>query len=158
MKKIPLTQGKFAIVDDEDYPLLNRWSWFAHNERGYWYAVRKHVRMHRFILGAKKGQEVDHANGNGLDNRKSNIRICTISQNQANANLRQEQKTSQFKGVCWHKHSRKWRAQIKVNGEKIHLGCFLNEIDAARAYDVVARHYFGEFARTNFQREEEKPQ
>ncbi len=159
MKKIPLTQGKYAVIDDEDYDWLAKWKWHAHQYCGRWYALRtvylgggrKHrenriIRMHREILNTPQGMETDHANGNGLDNRRSNLRICTRSQNAANRKVNK----SGYKGVHLHKQTGKWHPRIKVNYESISLGLFENQKDAARAYDKAARHYFGQFARTNF--------
>ena len=105
MKKIELTQGKFALVDDEDFEWLNQWKWYA-NHLGYtWYVVRsvrydnevKAILMHRSILNAKIGEEIDHINHNGLDNRKKNLRICTRSQNNMNRNKLRG--TYKYKGV-----------------------------------------------------------
>lgn len=157
MKEIPLTQGKIAIVDDEDYQGLSQYKWCAAKLHGIFYAVRavrgenkKHILMHREILGLTKGdgKQTDHHNHNSLDNRKCNIRICSNRQNQQNRHKKRG--CSQYKGVSWYKRDKKWFAQIKVNSQKIHLGCFNNQIDAAKAYDKKAKELFGEFACTNF--------
>lgn len=156
MKKIPLTQGKFAIVDDEDYAELSKHKWYALKVDKTWYAYRGArmpnnkmalVAMHRQILNAPKGSEVDHMNHNGLNNKRDNIQICSKGQNQANQNMRGG--TSVFKGVYWHKSREEWRAQIKHNRKNICLGSFSNEVDAAKAYDKKAKELFGEFALTN---------
>lgn len=157
MKKIPLTQGKFAIVDNRDYLRVSKFKWYASCVRKFlWYAKRHTPRrngkqgtilMHRLILDAPKGAHTDHINGNGLDNRRSNIRPCTNRQNCQNQQKRRG--TSKFKGVCWHKTSGWWRAQIGHLGKVIYLGDFTNEKDAAEAYDKAAVKYFGEFANTN---------
>ncbi len=152
MDKIRLTQGKVALVDAQDYEWLNQWKWCTACWRQYLnYATRresgKQVFMHRVILGVLKGQEVDHINGNGLDNRRENLRICTRSQNQHNRKATQG--TSKYKGVSWSSRDKRWRAKIKVFGVSKMLGNFIEEKDAARAYDEGAIEYHGEFARTN---------
>lgn len=156
-KLIPLTQGKFAIVDDEDYEWLNQWKWCAFiNESGQCYAARgtrrnhqrKTILMHRLIMNATKGQIIDHKNHNSSDNRRANLRICTHQQN--DRNRRKVFGSSKFKGVSWKKSNSCWCAYIKINGKHKSLGFFHNEIDAAKAYDVKAKELFGEFAKTNF--------
>jgi len=106
------------------------------------------IRMHRLILKAQKGQQVDHINGNGLDNRKDNLRFCTSSQNYQNSRKRKNC-SSKYKGVWWHKQSKKWQTGIVLNYKNYHLGYFTNEIEAAKAYDLTAAEFFGEFARLN---------
>lgn len=161
MKKIPLTQGKFALVDDEDYERLNQHKWSASKHYNTYYAGRNtgkrpnrgHIYMHRQILGLTKGDGkiTDHFNDNGLNNQKANLRIVTNSENAYRAKTRKAiNKTSKYKGVCWHKVPQKWVASIKYNGHLIYLGIFNTEIKAAKAYDVKAKELFGEFARFNF--------
>jgi len=106
--------------------------------------------MHRLIMGNPQGMEVDHINGNGLDNRRCNLRVVTTSQNQANQHARRGR--SSFKGVF--KQRSRWRARIHVQQKGINLGSFLTEEEAARAYDAAALHYFGEHACLNFPRQE----
>lgn len=154
MKRIPLTQGKFAIVDDELFEWLNQWKWCAHKNRNTYYAERGgkgHIQMHREILGLTygDGKLSDHINHNGLDNRQSNIRICTNAENLQNQRP-QKDKTSKYKGVRWSKVAEKWRAYIKKNKKWSCLGYFANEIDAAKAYNRKAKELFGEFACPNF--------
>lgn len=156
MKEIPLTQGKAAIVDDEDFEWLSQWKWSARKDRSIWYAVRWQkgrmngkrilLLMHREILHPPIGMETDHKDGNGLNNQRSNLRTATNSQNQQNAKHRKGLST--FKGVSW--HVGKWQSQIRVEGKRLHLGRFSSETEAAFAYDQAAKRYFGEFARTNF--------
>ena len=152
---IPLSQGKFAIVDAEDYAFLMQWKWCANKNGNTFYAKRfaktvngkyKLILMHRLINKTPKHSYTDHKNGNGLDNRKSNIRTATINQNGAN---RKKNKigTSKYKGVTWNKALGKWKTYIRVNKELIHLGYFTNEEEAANAYRDRARIEFGEFAR-----------
>lgn len=156
MKRIPLTRGKFAIVDDEDYEWLNQWKWYAQKHHRTWYAKRailkngklKTIYMHRQIVNAQKGQETDHKDGNGLHNQRSNLRFCTGSQNQMNKKM-QKNCSSEFKGVYLGNRLKRWRARIFLNKKQFHLGYFDKEKDAAKAYNKVAKKYFGEFARLN---------
>ena len=160
MKEITLTQGKVAIVDDDDFESLSQFNWHFHAGTGYarrGTGGRKNHRkiyMHREVMRAPTGVEVDHIHGNLLDNRKSELRLATHRENTKNQTLfstaRAGKKTSRFKGVCRPADSRKWLASITVDGEHIRLGVFTDETDAARAYDAAAREYFGEFARCNF--------
>jgi len=152
-KLIPLTQGKFAIVDAEDYDWLNKYKWYASRAKRTYYArgtiKGKHVRMHRLILDAPPHLFVDHINCNGLDNRRKKLRLCTHFQNQQNRRPSLNGK-SKYKGVCWSKRHKKFRARITYNRKSYHLGLFDSEIDAAKAYDKKALELFGEFAYLNF--------
>lgn len=145
MKKIPLTQGKFALVDDEDFERVNQFKWAAQNEHGHWYAVRV-VRMHRFILNAPEAFHVDHVDDDGLNNQGANIRICTPSQNQHNRI--KQQGSSKYKGVTKYING-KWRVVVGICGKSTHFGYYEDEREAALVYDRVAVKHFGEFARTN---------
>lgn len=159
MKEIGLTQGHKTVVDDEDFEFLNLTNWHAyvgHNEHVY--AVRNErisatkrttLKMHRILIGAKSGELVDHINGNTLDNRKSNLRICNKYQSAQNRG-KFAGTQSKFKGVRWHVSEPKhWQAVIKNNRKCISLGYFKSEIEAARVYDSAAIKFHGEFARTN---------
>ena len=110
---------------------------------------RTSIQMHRFVLNLKpEDSELDHVNRNGLDNRKSNLRKATRSNQMANARKRKGELTSKFKGVCWTR--RRWQSNITVNGKQIYLGRFKDETEAALAYDTAAKEHFGEYAKTNF--------
>jgi len=160
MKQIELTQGKVALVDDDDFEWINQWNWHIanHKRRGLYYARRSGVSvngerpvflMHRQILNAPKGSCVDHINHNGLDNRRENLRLCNNSQNHQNT-LKSAKNTSGYKGVVRHSKVNKWVAQICVSRRRIYLGYYDNIIVAAKVYDSAAIKYFGEFACTNF--------
>lgn len=173
MKHIELTKNKIAVIDDEDYKLISLNQWYEDKN----YAVRvitiqksnkikgikskrERIYMHTVILENKLGrklkkeEEVDHINGNGLDNRRCNLRPCTHSQNQANGvkykTYNHQKTTSKYKGVSWRKDCSKWHARIRYQKKLIHLGHFNDEIRAAEVYDEAAKKYFGEFARINF--------
>lgn len=170
MKEIPVgTEGLVALVDDEDYPLLSRFSWLPSDGpgNGTTYCVMSYplrrggkrdyitIPMHRLIIPARRGWEVDHRDTNGLNNQKSNLRECTRSQNIANTRTINRPKSSRFKGVHFHKGKGKWIARIKVNQKAVFYRGFDDETEAARAYDAKARAVFGEFARLNFPAEGE---
>jgi hypothetical protein len=150
---IPLTRGQFAIVDAEDYPHLSRFTWFAEDAYKTYYAVRKEngksIKMHRQITSAPDHLVVDHIDHNGLNNQKSNLRLATFTQNCRNQR-RLSHKTSRYKGVHWHKGSKKWSAQITCDNKTHHLGYFTSQIDAAKAYDKAAAKFHGDFAHLNF--------
>lgn len=158
-RTIPLTQGRVAIVDAEDYERMARFKWCARRDKHAIYADRHardesgkrlSVSMHRAVMGAGKGQIVDHINHNGLDNRRANLRECTHSENLRNRRSAQSGSVSQYIGVSWHNGNAKWCAHIKVDGRPTHLGYFNDERLAALARDAAARLHFGEFANFNF--------
>ena len=153
MKKIQLTQNKFTIVDDEDYGELNKRNWYANLNRSVktYYAVRKdyqlnkkNIHMHRVIMNCPKDKFIDHINGNTLDNRKENLRICTGTQNQGNMKIHKDN-ASGIKGITWDKSRKKWKAQISINNKSKHLGLFSDKLKAKAAYTKAAKQYFGEF-------------
>lgn len=153
MKEITLTQNKIALVDDEDYALVSQFKWHACYDKSKdgWYARSSRgkgppglVNMHRLIM--QPGQlEVDHVNGDSLDNRRSNLRLCTRRQNSMNQK-NHKNSTSKYKGVSWYTRENCWRAAITVYGNYKLLGYFDNEKEAAQAYRVAAQKYFGEYA------------
>lgn len=157
MITIPLTKGQAALLDDCDAHLAAlRWSSKPDSRTTYAFrwtqrpdGKRVRLRLHRAVLNAPPGVEVDHINGNGLDCRRSNLRLATASQNKANVALRRDSKSG-FKGVSFDARDRKWCARIQVAGRKIGLGRFTDPVSAARAYDAGALRYFGTFARLNF--------
>lgn len=156
-KKIPLTQGRFAIVDDDVYEWASQYKWYVKRKRNAFYAARntgifpfqKTTYLHREIVNAPPEAQVDHANCDGLDCRRSNMRLATNAENNRNK-ITQSNNTSGYKGVSWHKGDRRWRSQIKVDGKAIFIGGYHTPEAAARAYDDAARLYHGEFAKTNF--------
>lgn len=157
MKHIPLTQGKFTIVDDEDFEWLNKYKWCAHFESNMCYAYTniringKHriLKMHRMIVGARHGELTDHRNTNGLDNRSENLRICTKAQNSMNRPKQKGNYTSKYKGVSWSKIMSKWLSSICFNRKFIKIDYYEDEIEAAKAYNKKALELFGEFAYLN---------
>lgn len=148
---VELTQGKVVILDAQDWALVSDVKWRAHRGRTTWYARSRRngrqVWMHRLILAAPKGFDVDHIDGNGLNNRRENLRLASVSENRRNVHVAVAK--SGFKGVSPGRSGRKWRAQIQVDKKKIHLGTFSTKEEACAAYDRAALKYFGEFARTN---------
>lgn len=147
-----------AKVSPEDYERVSahKWHLAAGGKYGTLYVktdvggriMKRAIKLHRFITGAPPGTHVDHINHDPLDNRRNNLRICTPQQNQGNARkLKPGQ--SKYKGVAWCAGARKWRAYIAKDRKQKHLGLFLDEREAAAAYDAAAREAFGEFAHTN---------
>ena len=156
---IPLTQGKVALIDEEDLPKIQGRSWWAAQTAVKMYAATSvwvdgqsvTVYMHQLITGFPPGTLVDHRNGDGLDCRRENMRPATWSQNAMNRAKTKRKCTSRFKGVHFRKERSKspWQATIRFDGKQRPIGCFETEEDAARAYNAAAIKHFGEFARIN---------
>jgi len=157
MIEIPLTQGQVALIDDEDYSLVSQHKWhaaWAPNTKSFYAATdirkpdgkRTTLRMHRLIMGAQPGEQVDHIQHLTLDNRKSELRLCTNSENLMNRGA-QENNTSGFKGVGWNKRDQKWTAQIVLNGKNKSLGYYATPELAHEVYCRAAHELYGEFAR-----------
>lgn len=164
-RTIPLSRGLFAIVDAEDFEWLKKWKWYADksgSKRGdFFYAKRTlkadeggkrgdaAIKMHRAIMGLGAGDklDVDHINMDTLDNRRSNLRICTRSENRANTTARSDNKLG-LKGVHWHKATKRFQAQIQFRGNRFQLGWYDDPHVAHAAYCEAAKKIHGEFART----------
>lgn len=161
VKEIPLTMGMVAIVDSADYERLSKHKWHAYRGRYTFYAARKFfscdynkeitISMHRQLLGMSYGDGKigDHKNGNGLDNRRLNLREASHTKNLWNTKMRSHN-TSGYRGLYWFKKAGKWNARIRVNNVTHSLGLFIDKKDAAVAYDKAALEYHGEFASLNF--------
>lgn len=151
---VPLTKGYVAIIDAADVPLVEGVCWQAMIGRNTVYAVRtcgsgkakRRVAMHRVILDAPIGSLVDHRNGDGLENRRNNLRLATCAGNNQNARIRRDN-TSGLKGASWHKRCKRWQATISIDGNLKHLGYFATPELAHAAYAKVAADMHGEFAR-----------
>ncbi len=155
MKKIFLTQNKFAIVDDDMFDHLNQWKWYFNQG----YAVRAvtlrngtkrqgKIFMHRIVNLTPDHLFTDHLNGNKLDNRKENLRVCTTAQNAMNS-VKKRFNKSGYKGVSKASHSEKWMAAFRKNGKQVYLGLFETKQMAAKTYDKAVKKHFGEFAKLN---------
>jgi hypothetical protein len=160
MKELKLTQGYIALVDDEDYELISQYKWHTFKSRNGLYGARnsskklgtqRKILLHRMLLNAPIGLEVDHINGNGLDNRRENLRFASRAENQYNRVGKQ--KISAYKGVSLHNKTGLWRMRIEKAGER-YASYFKTEEEAARAYDAKAKELFGKYARLNFPVEE----
>ena len=150
---VKLTQGRWAIIDEADYKKISDRRWCAHRNGNNWYAESrtkskdKAVLMHRVVLNMSDSKEVDHINGNGLDNRSRNLRACSHSCNIYN--IKKRRGASKFKGVGRCKRTNKWTSRISKDGKYYWLGLFCSEVDAANAYNLAAKRLFGEFAGVN---------
>jgi hypothetical protein len=159
---IPLTKGLFAIVSPEDYERLSAYKWhsarhgrtiYAQHGTGSEKAGRRRgylVMMHRAVMGVEDERVVDHQNHNGLDNRRTNLRIATWEENCWNKRKPISDSSSQYKGVMWDKRRSTWQVMMGYKGKKIFIGYFDDETEAAKAYDAKAKELYGEFAALNF--------
>jgi hypothetical protein len=164
-RRVLLTGGRYALVDQKDFYRVNDLDWIVKEDYDSIYAVHflkipenssKLISMHRFILNPPEGIFVDHRNCNGLDNRRDNLRPATRGQNNCNRRKRKGC-SSKYKGVYFHKSRKgrkKWDAYINVNGKRIFLGTYQTQEEAAMAYDAAAKKYYGQFARLNFPRKD----
>jgi len=156
-RAIPLSRGLVAIVDENDFEMVSRFRWHAcfGGRVAYAKATLAHggtwasPRMHRMIMLPDPTEYVDHINGDGLDNRRCNLRVCTAAENAYNHRL-QHNNQSGYRGVCWNRRDRVWAAQISSAGRYTYLGGYDTAEHAACAYDAAARNLHGEFARLNF--------
>lgn len=146
-KIIPLGNGVFTKVDNEDFDKVKGINWYLSN-MGY-VGSKRFGLIHRYIMNAPDGAVVDHIDNNPTNNRKNNLRICTQAENTRNRAIK-EGYTSKYKGVCWAKNRNKWISYIGYENKSRHIGYFTNEIEAAKSYDKKAIELFGEFAHTNF--------
>lgn len=148
MTEIVTSKGYKILVDDADYEWLNQWKWAVN--RGY--ATRrttgKTIRMHRLVLGCKPDEFTDHINGDRLDNRRANLRVATMAQN--NQNRPRKSGRSGYRGVHWHGSHYGWSVRLKANGKSYSCGMFRDPVAGAKAYDKKARELHGEFAVLNF--------
>ena len=157
MKIIKLSNGLETLIDDTDVVELSRFRWRHNKNQSNIYAIRcgkrgepLDVQMHRQIMNPPKALLVDHIDGNGLNNQRNNLRIVTRSQNLWNSRKLCKTTSSKYKGVSWAKWPEKWQASIRKHGKQKSLGAFVDEIEAAKAYDKAALELFGEFALINF--------
>lgn len=159
--EIPLTKNHVAIVDSQDAERVKQLKWHSSVRPHTVYALaaptrKTHVYLHRFILGAKPGEHIDHIDGNGLNNTRTNLRVVTRSQQSCNTRKGKGQirkGTSKYKGVYLNKARGRYYAKIHIKGTCIGLGSYQIEEEAARAYDAAAKQFFGEYARLNFNEE-----
>jgi hypothetical protein len=153
-KEIQLNKGTITIVDNDDYEYLNQWKWYLLKSHTNYYAIRssrpdnKLIQLHRIVIKAKQGEIVDHINGDKLDNRKVNLRICTHAQNNQNRKISKLNKSG-YNGVSWSIKNKRWVAQIACEKKKIHLGYYKDLIEAAKVFNQAAKKYHGEFAKLN---------
>lgn len=157
-KKILLTKGQFTFVDKEDFERVNQFKWYALQDRIGFYAERKekdkdgkftiHLKLQNYIMHPPKGMIVDHINGDKLDNRKINLRVCTYSQNQMNRKVPVNNKTG-YKGVDFYKKNGKFRAMIFVSSKRLFIGYYDTAKEAAKAYNLKAIECFGAYAKEN---------
>ncbi len=154
MREILLTHGQVTLVDNEDFHKLNQYKWRVNTRRLNLYAIRRNgkmtsSRMHREILNAPLGMEIDHIDGNGLNNQRSNLRVVTHMQNMQNAKTHRDN-VSGFKGLSWDRKACKWMVRIQLEKKYLFLGLFKYKWSAVKAYDRAALKFFGRYAKLNF--------
>jgi len=149
MKLIELSQGRFAKIDDEDWEKVSQFKWHYNNGYAKTWSKGKRIRMHRLIMSAPDGVNVDHIDHDTLNNQRLNLRLCTVTQNNQNLNMRKDN-TSGYKGVTLDKSTGHWKPLLYVDGEPFSFGCYKEKHHAALAYDLWATDLHGEFASTNF--------
>lgn len=156
MKEIQLSQGKVALIDDDDFERVNQFKWsFGVSKRDKTIYVKRrdwskkeYIKLHRFILNAPKNKQVDHIDGNGLNNQKSNLRLCSQSENKRNSKI-YSNNTSGYKGVTFSRSNSKWIARVMVNKKYVNFGSYKTKEEAAIAYNNAAIKHYGNFARIN---------
>lgn len=161
MATILTRKGHEILVDRDVFEAVGHKCWYV-SARGYVCHAYKRprertsreIKLHRLVTGAQAGQVVDHINGNKLDNRRANLRLCTQAENCRNNRKLRSRKTSRYKGVHWSQRYGRYIAQIQIEGKKLSLGSYVTEDAARQAYDKAARHYHGDFASTNEKGEE----
>lgn len=149
MKGIAMNDGVVFYVDDSDYGMANKYRWTNMNGRPEARINGKPILFYRWLLGVPRGIEVDHIDGNTLNNSRMNLRTCTRKQNSYNREFQKEGKHSQYKGVTWHIRNKVWQASIRADGTLKHIGTYKTEHEAAVAYNKAATKHFGEFAWLN---------
>lgn len=148
MKKILLNNNKFVLIDNEDFEIISSFKWYYHTTGYARTSTPKKIYMHRLILKANKKEQVDHINGDRLDNRRMNLRLCTEQQNHFNITKHKDNKSG-FKGISWDSSRSLWVAHIQANKKLTHIGRFANKLDAIKAYNSFAKELHGEFAKLN---------
>ena len=155
MKQFQLNQNKILLIDDEDFDKVSKYHWYFTGRYVKGYLLHKkfkgqtRVAIHRMVLNAKQGQEIDHIDGNILNNQKGNLRFVSHSENMANRKILAKNNKSGYKGVYLHTRAKKWVAKIRKDNVNIYLGIFNDKKEAAKIYNINAKKYFGEFAKLN---------
>lgn len=154
-RRIKLTRGRYAIVDVEDFERLNQYKWqwsrCGYAKRSVYKSGKQaDTYMHTVVCPVPAGMVTDHANRNKLDNRKANLRPATRRQNVWNCSSKTENEKTRYHGISWRKDIKRWRVRLTISGRRQAFGCYTDEVEAAKAYDRLAKQYRGEFAVLNF--------